>query len=84
MSPQTKDLPPIEITETDDDRDIKRKRNTAAARRYRQKKQDQMAELEAEIEVLKEEKETIRQETLRWKMEAEKFKALVEFLQRSG
>lgn len=81
MSPQTKDLPAIEITETDDERDIKRKRNTAAARRYRQKKQDRMSQLEEEIEVLKEEKETMRQEAMKWQMEAEKFKALVEYLQ---
>jgi len=82
-SPRAKDLPPIQITENDDERDIKRKRNTAAARRYRKKKQDRMEQLEEEIEQLKEEKETIKEEAMKWKMEAEKYQALVEFLQQS-
>lgn len=82
-SPRVKDLPPIQITETDDERDIKRKRNTAAARRYRKKKQDKMEQLEEEIEQLKEEKEQIKEEAMKWKMEAEKYQALVEFLQQS-
>lgn len=82
-SPRAKDLPPIQITETDDERDIKRKRNTAAARRYRKKKQDRMEQLEEEIEQLKEEKEQMKEEAMKWKMEAEKYQALVEFLQQS-
>jgi len=81
-SPRAKDLPPIQITETDDERDIKRKRNTAAARRYRKKKQDRMEELEGEIKELKRGKEELRQEALRWKMESEKWKSLCEILQK--
>lgn len=82
-SPRIKELPPIQITPDDDERDVKRKRNTAAARRYRQKKQDRMQQLEEELEAMREEKEMWRQEAMKQKMEAEKYQALVGFLQNS-
>lgn len=82
-SPRAKELPPIEIHSDDDERDVKRKRNTAAARRYRQKKQDRMQQLEEELEVMKQEMERWKQEAMKQKMEAEKYQALVGFLQNS-
>jgi len=80
-SPRPKDLPPIVIDENDDDRDVKRKRNTAAARRYRQKKQDRVKDLEDELEEMKKERDMYKEMAARNQMEAEKWKSIVDLMQ---
>lgn len=77
-----KDLPPIRVTPDDTEQDAKRKRNTAAARRYRQKKQDRMNELEDEVADLKDEREKLKEEVVRAKMEAQKWYEMVQLLER--
>lgn len=61
---------------------MKRKRNTAAARRYRQKKQDRMAELEEKLEDMTAEKDKHKEESMHWKMEAQKYKEMFEMVMR--
>ncbi|KAI5777081.1 hypothetical protein EDC01DRAFT_732748 [Geopyxis carbonaria] len=77
-------LPPIEIAPNDDPVSVKRKRNTVAARRYRQKKMDRMNELELELEEMRAEKERWREEAMRKGLEAEKWKAVVDVLRNGG
>lgn len=82
-SPRPKELVPTEIQSDDDDREVKRKRNTAAARRYRQKKQDRMKELEEELEEMRKERDQWKTEAQRQRMEAEKWYTMVQFMQKS-
>lgn len=77
-------MPPIEIAPDDDPSSVKRKRNTAAARRYRQKKMDRMNELEIELEEMRAEKERWREEAMRKGLEAEKWRAVVDVLRNGG
>lgn len=75
-------LVPVEPEDGDDEHVVKRKRNTAAARRYRQKKQDRMAELEEKLEDMTAEKEKHKEESMHWKMEAQKYKEMFEMVMR--
>jgi len=81
-SPRPKELVPIVIKEDDDERDIKRKRNTAAARRYRQKKQDRMRELEEELEAMRAERDQWMEKAARQKMETEKYREIFQLLKK--
>ncbi|KAI5810797.1 hypothetical protein BZA77DRAFT_360546 [Pyronema omphalodes] len=81
-SPRPKELVDTTVLSDDDEKEVRRKRNTAAARRYRQKKQDRMTELEEELAEERKQKEMWRQEAQRFKMEAEKWKAMAEFMQQ--
>jgi len=83
MSPRPKELIDTDILSGDDDRDVKRKRNTAAARRYRQKKQDMMKELEEALDAEREDKEHWKMEAQKQRMEAEKWFTMVQFMQKS-
>ena len=57
---------------------IKRARNTLAARRYRQKRVERLEELEGLLAEAEREKERCREEAVRWRMEAEKWKGRYE------
>jgi ubiquitin len=48
-----RELEPIKITEEDSKEDAKRKKNTAAARKSRQKRQETMESYEAELQRLR-------------------------------
>lgn len=82
-SPRPKELVDTSIQSDDDDRDVKRKRNTAAARRYRQKKQDRMKELEGYLEEMTKDRDRWKEEAHRQRMEAEKWHAMVEFMEKN-
>lgn len=82
-SPRPKEIVDTAIQSDDDDRNVKRKRNTAAARRYRQKKQDKMKELEEILEGMTKDRDRWRDEAHRQRMEAEKWHAMVEFMEKN-
>jgi hypothetical protein len=82
-SPRPKELVETDIHSDDDDRDVRRKRNTAAARRYRQKKQDRMKELEEELEESRKREEMWRLEAQKQRMEAEKWHGMVQFMREN-
>ncbi|KAA8911543.1 hypothetical protein FN846DRAFT_1000328 [Sphaerosporella brunnea] len=82
-SPRPKELVETEIHSDDDDKDVRRKRNTVAARRYRQKKQARMDELEEALEESRKREEMWRMEAQKQRMEAEKWHAMVQFLREN-
>lgn len=57
---------------------IKRARNTLAARRYRQKRVEKLEELEGLLAEAEKEKERCKEEAVRWRMEAEKWRGRYE------
>lgn len=74
---------PTEILSDDGDKDIRRKRNTAAARRYRQKKQELVEELKEKLEEQKRKTDMWRHEAEKARMEAEKWQAMVQFMKEN-
>ncbi|EGV62635.1 hypothetical protein CANTEDRAFT_115182 [Yamadazyma tenuis ATCC 10573] len=69
---------PVDDVSESSEADVKRVKNTMAARRYRERQRKDVEILDARIKQLEEELATSRLEVVWWKMEAEKWRSQAE------